>query len=154
MPESGRSYGVAVTAGLSGSGVGSNSFDCGGYEERYIDGLKMSTMMVKGEGKDEGVDGGVDEGGDEKEDEEEEEGGNEEEGDDTDRPSEHLSAHDHLSQVEPRGPKPRGCGEVSRPVSVRRSAITPNGREHVSATIYPGGKADVYSRSGALRPRN
>ena len=90
MPESGRSYGVAVTAGLSGSGVGSNSFDCGGYEERYIDGLKMSTMMVKGEGKDEGVDGGVDEGGDEKEDEEEEEGGNEEEGDDTDRPSEHL----------------------------------------------------------------
>lgn len=46
-------------------------------------------MAVKGEGRDEDEDGGEGEG-------EDEEGG-----DCADRPSEYLSSHNHLSQVEP-----------------------------------------------------
>jgi len=49
----GRSYGGA--ANLSERGAGSNSFDCGvyrglGYVEAKDGRLRMSVMMVKGEG--------------------------------------------------------------------------------------------------------
>jgi len=56
MPEAagGRSYGGAAI-GLSGRGAGSNSFDCGGYGRlRCVEkdgGLRISDMVVKGEGE-------------------------------------------------------------------------------------------------------
>lgn len=61
MPDAvgGRSCGW-ITAGLSDRVIGSNSFDCGGYEglvsvEANNDGLRTSAMVVKVEDEDEGV---------------------------------------------------------------------------------------------------